>query len=120
MNGSEKDVPATAFYAYSDVRDVARAHRLVYETPSAAGQRYFITSGNYTYQMICDILREKVPEVRERTPMGKPGSGLGGEVYKVSNEKAKRELGMTFRGLEEVVVDTARRLLELEKEVGKA
>ena len=120
INGSEKEVPPTQFYAFVDVRDVARAHRLAYEKSAAAGQRFFITSGRYSYQDICDILREKVPEVRERTPVGKPGSGTSGEVYKVSNEKAKEMLGMTFMSLEDSVVDTARRLLELEREVGKA
>lgn len=118
MNGSEKEVPPTQFYAWADVRDVARAHRLAYESPKAAGQRYFITSGSYSYQMICDIIREKVPEARDRTPVGKPGSGVGAEVYGVDNGNAKRELGMSFWGLEESIVDTARRLLELEKELG--
>ena len=118
INGSEKEVPATQFYAFADVRDVARAHRLAFESPKAAGQRYFITSGNFSYQMICDIIREKIPEAKDRTPVGKPGSGLGADVYKVDNGKAKRELGMSFIGLEESIVDTASRLLELEKELG--
>ncbi len=120
MNGSEKEVPTTAFWAFADVRDVAKAHRLAYESPAAADQRYFITSGNYSYQMVCDVIRKNFPEVKDRTPAGKPGSGLGADVYKVSNEKAKKELGMTFKSLDETIVDTARRLLELERETGKA
>jgi len=120
MNGSEKEVPTTAFWAFADVRDVAKAHRLAYESPAAAHQRYFITSGNYSYQMVCDVIRKNFPEVKDRTPAGKPGSGLGADVYKVSNEKAKKELGMTFKSLDETIVDTARRLLELERETGKA
>ncbi|SLM35166.1 flavonol reductase cinnamoyl-reductase [Lasallia pustulata] len=120
MDGSSKSVPETQFYAFADVRDVAAAHRLAYETPKAAGQRYFITSGNYSYQQVCDVLRARVPEVKDRTPEGKPGAGLGAEVYRVSNEKARRELGMSFRGLEECIVDTARSLLELERATGKA
>ena len=119
MNGSEKEVPPTSFYAFADVRDVAKAHRLAYELPEAAGQRYFITSGKYSYQMVCDIIRENFPEVRDRVPVGKPGSGLGQEVYKVDNSKAKKELGMTFRSLEETIIDTAKSLLELEKATGK-
>lgn len=57
--------------------------------------------------------------MRGRTPVGRPGSGVGAEVYGVDNGKARRELGMGFRGLEECVVDTARRLLELERGVGR-
>lgn len=120
MDGSEKEVPPTTFLAFADVRDVATAHRLAYESSKAANQRYIITNGNYSYQQICDIIRAKVPEAKEKTPEGKPGSGLGAEVYKVSNEKAKRELGMTFRSLEDTILDTAKSLLELEKAIGKA
>lgn len=120
MNGTSKEVPETSFWAFADVRDVAKAHRLAYESAAAAGQRYFITSGNFGYQQVCDVLRAKVPEVKDRTPEGKPGSGLGAEVYGVSNEKARRELGMSFRGLEECIVDMARSLLELEKQTEKA
>ena len=66
------------------------------------------------------MLRAKVPEVKDRTPEGRPGEGLGEQVCGVSSEKARRELGMRFRGLEECVVDTARSLLELERATGKA
>lgn len=120
INGSEKEVPPTSFYAFADVRDVAKAHRLAYEIPDNAGQRYSITSGNYSYQMVCDIIRENFPEIKDRVPEGKPGSGLGQVVYKVDNSKAKKELGMTFRSLEETIIDTVKSLLELEKTTGKA
>ena len=117
MNGSTKEVPPTGFFAFADVRDVARAHRLAYETPGAANQRYFVTGGNFSYQMICDILRT-VPEIeKSKVPEGKPGSGLGAEVYKVDSSKAQRELGMTFMPLEKTVRDMAAGLLDLEKRI---
>lgn len=120
INGSEKEVPPTAFWAFVDVRDVARAHRLAYETPAAAGQRFFVASGNYSYQMVCDIIRKNFPALKNRTPEGKPGSGLGAEAYKIDNGKAKRELGLSFRSLEETITDTVRRLLALEEETAKS
>jgi len=114
MNGSEKEVPDTTFFAEVDVRDVAKAHRLAYESPQAAGQRYFVTAGGYTYQDICDILR-KIPEIKDKVPEGKPGSGLGGkEVYKVDNSKA-RELGIDFIPLEKTITDMARQFIKMEK-----
>jgi len=118
MNGSEKEVPQTDFFAYADVRDVAEAHLRAYENPAAGQQRYFITGGNYTYQQVCDIIREEVPEVKERVPVGTPGAPIG-DVYKVSNEKAKKELGMSFRSLKECVTDTARSLYQLELSLKK-
>ena len=120
MNGSEPEVPETSFFAFVDVRDVAKAHRLAYENEKAAGERYFVTGGSYSYQQICDIIRKDIPEVKEKTPEGRPGTGLGTEVYKVDASKAKRELGMTFRSLEQCIDDTANSLLQLEKTIAKA
>ncbi|KAI9717258.1 MAG: hypothetical protein M1812_004785 [Candelaria pacifica] len=118
INGSEKTVPETSFFAYVDVRDVAEAHRLAYEIPQANGQRYFTTGGNYTYQQIVDIIRKEFPEVKDRTPEGHTGASMP-DVYKVSNDKARKELGMTFRSLEETVKDTVKSLIQLEKETGR-
>ncbi len=118
VNGSEKTVPDTAFFAFVDVRDVAEAHRLAYEAPKANGQRYFVTGGNYTYQQIVDIIRREFPEVRDRTPEGQTGAPMP-DVYKVSNEKAKKELGMAFRSLEETVKDTIQSLIQLERDTNR-
>ena len=120
LNGTSKSIPETQFWALADVRDVAKAHRLAYESASAAGQPYFITSGNYSYQQVCDVIRAQVPEAKDRTPEGQPGSGFEAEVYGVSNEKAKGEVGMSFGSLEECTTDTARSLLHLETTTGKA
>ena len=118
MNGSEKEVPENMSFAYVDVRDVATAHRLAYEKPEAANQRYFVTEGNYSYQMFCDILRNNLPEIRDKTPQGKEGSGLGMDVYKVNNQKSK-DLGVTYRSMEETVTETATSLLRLERHLVK-
>ena len=115
INGSKSEVPTNAFWAYVDVRDVALAHRLAYEVPEAGGNRFFITAGNYHYQEFCDIIRKDVPEARDRTPEGKPGSGLGGvQVYKVDNGKSKKVLGIQYRSMEETVADAAKSLVEIE------
>lgn len=117
INGSEKSVPDTSFFAYVDVRDVAEAHARAYETAGAAGQRYLVSAGGYTYQQFCDIIREKCPEVKSKTPEGTPGKELP-DVYRTSNEKSKRELGMSYRSMRETVVETVRSLVELEKSLG--
>lgn len=119
MNGSEKSVPETQFYAFVDVRDVAEAHRLAYEKEEAGGERFLVTGGSYSYQEVCDIIRKNVPEVRGRTPEGKPGSGLGMEVYGVDGSKAERVLGVKYTGLETCITDEAKGFVELERKEGK-
>jgi len=119
INGSEKTVPETSFFAWVDVRDVGEAHARAYELPEAAGQRYFMVSGQYTYQQICDIISKNFPEKRDLIPEGQPGAPFP-NVYGVDNSKAKRELGMTFRSLEESIVDMVKEFIETEKKLGKA
>jgi len=119
INGSEKTVPETTFFAFADVRDVGEAHARAYESEKAAGQRYFVNSGGYTYQNICDIVRKDFPELRDLTPEGTPGAPFP-NVYKVSNEKIKKELGMTVRTLEECIHDQVAEFIAIEKRIGKA
>jgi nucleoside-diphosphate-sugar epimerase len=114
INGSEKEVPETAFFAFVDVRDVGEAHARAYETPEAAGQRYFITAGGYTYQQICDIIRKDFPEKKHQIPEGNPREPYP-DVYKVDNTKAKRELGLNFRDLHTCIRDQVAEFIEIEK-----
>ncbi|KAB8079286.1 hypothetical protein BDV29DRAFT_151888 [Aspergillus leporis] len=110
-------VPENGFWPWVDVRDVVRAHLKALEVPAAGGERFFVCAGNYGYQQIVDILREKVPEIKDPVPHGKPGAGFGGvEVYTPDNEKSRRILGLQYCGLEASVVDSAYSHLNLEKQ----
>ncbi|RFU72883.1 cinnamoyl- reductase [Trichoderma arundinaceum] len=114
IDGSEKNVPDTLIWAFADVRDLAEAHLQAYEKPEAAGQRYLIATSSFSYQQICDIIRDKFPELRELTPKGNTGDPLP-PVYKLDNSKASAELGIKFRSLEETVVDMVNSFLKLRK-----
>ncbi|KAM0456643.1 hypothetical protein ACHAO4_003674 [Trichoderma viride] len=114
INGSEKAVPDTSFWAFADVRDVAEAHVLAFEKPQAAGQRYLIANSAYSYQQICDIIREKFPELQDKTPKGDTGAALP-PIYEVDTTKAVAELGIKFRPLQETIVDMVNSLLALQK-----
>jgi nucleoside-diphosphate-sugar epimerase len=95
---------------------VATAHVLAFEKPEAANQRYLISSTAYNYQQVCDIIREKFPELRALTPKGKSGEPLP-DVYQLDTSKAVNQLGMVFTPLEKTVVDTVNNLLELQKKL---
>ncbi|CRG84213.1 hypothetical protein PISL3812_01530 [Talaromyces islandicus] len=118
VGGAEKTVPQTQFWAWVDVRDVARAHVKALEVAGAAQQRFLITGGRYSYQEIVDVLRksERIPHIvkAEKLPLGTPGQGYAGDfVYNVNNEKSKSLLGLEYRSLEDSVVDAAVQLLSL-------
>lgn len=117
MDGSTKSVPDTSFYAFVDARDLGEAHALAYEKEEAKGQRYLLASGGYTYQQVCDIIRREFPEKRDLVPEGVEGEAFP-DVYRVDNGKARRELGLEFRGLEETIGDMVKDFIEIEKRVG--
>ncbi|KAL1857329.1 hypothetical protein Plec18167_008406 [Paecilomyces lecythidis] len=117
INGSLTAPPPTDFAGYADVRDVAEAHLLAYEKPAAAGERFLIAAGNWSYQTACDIIRAEFPELRDRVPVGTPGAGEKEDVYRLDNSKAKTVLGLKFRSTKETVTDSVKTLLRLEKEL---
>ncbi|PYH77464.1 NAD(P)-binding protein [Aspergillus uvarum CBS 121591] len=109
-------VPENLFWSFADVRDVAHAHLRAYEVPAAGNERFFICTGNFTYQQFLDALRAGIPEIRDRVPVGRPGTGeVPSDVYTVDTSKSRRILGLEYHSLEETIVDAARSLLRLEK-----
>ena len=114
MNGTSERVPATAFWAYCDVRDVAQAHLKAFQSPKAANQRFFLAGGRFSYQMACDALR-KIPEIEKKVPPGIPGSRVEEHTYGVDGRKASKVLGIKYTSLETSIQDMARSLMEIER-----
>ncbi|KAL9094758.1 MAG: hypothetical protein Q9165_003029 [Trypethelium subeluteriae] len=115
---STKDAPMPYMpvHTYVDVRDLAAAQIKAMLVPEARNQRFLVCAKQFGFQEICDILRSRFPELRERTPLGKPGtSSLPPGAYSVDNSKVKELLGAEFRNLTETVVDVAHCLLDIEQ-----
>jgi len=116
MNGSTKTPPANSFWAWVDVRDVATAHVRAYE--HAAGGRFFVTGGAYSYSEVVDILH-KVPEVNKEKLTAQDKDFKEPSHYSVDNSKAKNELGINFITLEKSITDAAKELVKIEKRLEK-
>ncbi|KAE8143074.1 hypothetical protein BDV38DRAFT_293519 [Aspergillus pseudotamarii] len=114
FNGSSTEISSAILLVFADARDVAQAHLSAFESEKAAGERFIVGSGGYTYREICDILRSIVPEVRDKVPIVQPGKVEPG-IINVSNNKAKTFLDITFHTLQEIVKDTVYSLLALEE-----
>lgn len=112
----DADLPPNGMHVYTDVRDIALAHIKAATVPEASGKRFIICEGQISSQEISDMLRKKIPELEERTPVGVPGGNkLDPNVYNCSAALAEKVLGLTFRSKEETFVDLAKQLLEIEK-----
>ena len=114
--------------AFTDVRDLAAAHRLALEVPGATGNRYICTNGHLPLTGIAAILRDEygprgykvatrpLPAwiLRATAPFSgeaRLAVDMLGIQHDVSAEKARRELGWTPRPLRESVLDTAESLI---------
>lgn len=121
INGSFKSqMPDTgaSFYLWIDVRDLALAHvkamELQLQLQQPKNKRYLLTEGYFTNKDICTIIGSRFPEYVELLPDsdGDIGGFPKDGVYKFDNTNATEELQMTYRNLEESVVDAVKSLKE--------
>jgi NADPH-dependent methylglyoxal reductase len=107
-----KDIPPFDFGGFADVREVALAHIRALEVSEAGGQRFWVGQ-NFNYQSAVDAVREELPELKERLPLGTPGQVE--DTYKVDGSKATRILGVQYRSLAECMRDTYKDFLHAEE-----
>ncbi|GLJ37377.1 hypothetical protein SUGI_0758460 [Cryptomeria japonica] len=102
LTGSAKTY-ANLTQAYVDVRDVAEAHILVYETPSACG-RYLCAESNMHRGELVDLLAQLFPQYPLPQMCSDPENPRK-QAYKFSNEKM-RKLGLSFTPMKKCLADT--------------
>jgi nucleoside-diphosphate-sugar epimerase len=116
IDGSSTEAPEPTFWPFVDVRDVATAHVRALENPAAGGQRIVLAGAMFSYQQVCDILRDsnRIPdEVKAKVPVGKPGQDYpGSHNYTVDVSKSQKLLGLQYRTLPETVVDAALSIIQ--------
>ena len=129
MAGEMPAVP-DVYTNLTDVRDVADLHIRAMLAPEAAGQRFLaLSGGNMSFAEIARTIKTGVPEVSDRISTKKAPRWLLrilalfkpelkqivpnlGVVRNATNEKAKRVLGWKPRTNQEVIMATAKSLLE--------
>jgi dihydroflavonol-4-reductase len=114
---------------FSDVRDLATAHRLAMEVPAAAGNRYICADGPLWLSDVARMLKEEygpkgykistrsVPAwvIRAMALLNdeaKLAATQFGANYHVTAEKARRDLGWAQRPVQQTIVETADLLIE--------
>ena len=119
INGTQTSVPPTGFPAFADVRNLAVAHQLVLESPESANKRFIITSGPFMNQQFCDIIRARFPSLKDKVPVGQPNEPFP-EFYRVSNDRATKELGMKWIPFADTVKDAVESLLDIQQKLAKS
>ena len=118
-------------YGLVDVRDAATAHRLAIETEGASG-RYLCTAGVWSMRQIVDVAKNsdlalaRLPSipldnapgnvlVRMAATFQRSGARSYlrtniGRRFEIDTSRIRSQLGMTFRPVEETIIDTYRDL----------
>ncbi|KAK9468408.1 hypothetical protein V1512DRAFT_235199 [Lipomyces arxii] len=108
INGSVKTT-STMHAGWVDVRNVAEAHVKAFETPEAAGQRYFLIGGKFYYPDVVKIIQKNFPELADKLPT------ISDEplppFWDFSNEKSRKQLGIEYLTLEQSIVDLTKQLI---------
>ncbi|KAL2239941.1 cinnamoyl-CoA reductase 1-like isoform X2 [Sesamum indicum] len=106
INGGETYPNST--FGWINVKDVANAHILAFENPSANG-RYCLVEKVAHFSEVVKILRELYPSLKLPEKCGDDKPFV--PTYQVSKEKAKA-LGVVFTSLEEGIKETVESLKE--------
>ncbi|GME84934.1 unnamed protein product [Ambrosiozyma monospora] len=114
--GSDSPVPPTKGPVYVDVRDLAEAEYRALILKQAGNERFMVSAGDFCNQEICDVLRQSLSHHRARNvPVGTPGERMSGSHFTTDSSKAIAMLGISFRGIEDSVVDLVNQLCEYQK-----
>ncbi len=121
LGGKYKTGGADLYFAFVDVRDVARAHRLALENDQAVG-RFILCSCTRGFMDVVDVIRKKYGRRFKLPAMKTPtlflyligwifGLSLKyihrniGHPIKINNAKSIRELGITYLPFENTILD---------------
>lgn len=111
LTGTVPALPRMRF-GVVDVRDVVEAHVRAMATPAAVGERILVTSGDVvSWGWVIDLLRRELGMDITTVERGAAGSE-DVPPLEISNDKARRLLGMSFRPAGTTLLDTARSLLD--------
>ena len=107
-----KELPATSFPVFTDVRDVANIHVLATTEDIAKGQSYLSIAGHFDNSQIVEIIARHFPKQKHRLP--KVDKVEVPEHFATDSSKVEKQLGIKWIPFEQSIVDTAKSLFALE------
>ncbi|KAI9057999.1 hypothetical protein FKP32DRAFT_1290095 [Trametes sanguinea] len=88
---------------YVDLRDIAQAHVLALQEPTAGGNRFIISAGPFKWQDFVSIAHRLDGRIPEGNTSYNPSEAYHPVIY--NSNKTIRELGMKYRSMEETTKD---------------
>lgn len=128
LNGKNKSGVPTFSFPLVDVRDVAKAHILGALTPNASGRHIVISGKSPFYLEIAEVIKNEygdkypiptknvpnfllyivAPFMKMKWSFLKNNLGIRPEI---DNSYSKKDLGMSYRPIEETIIDHVRQII---------
>ncbi|KAL4245980.1 NAD(P)-binding domain superfamily protein [Abortiporus biennis] len=110
-------IPSTRVPYWVDVRDLAKAHVEALLRPEGGNKRFIVASPErWSYQRIADTLRSE-PKfegwAKEKVRKGNEGEKIM-KWYNFDGETASKDLGISYRGLRESIVEAVAQFKEIQ------
>ncbi|EGW34178.1 uncharacterized protein SPAPADRAFT_148690 [Spathaspora passalidarum NRRL Y-27907] len=97
---------------FADVRDVAHAHIVAFESKESKGKRLLVASDNFTFDSIAHIINKHFPNVQiPQGDLSKNEAIYEQMVQKYDNSRTNEILGFDLISLEQSIIDTVGQLL---------
>lgn len=112
--GKHDKIPETVGY-YIDVRDIAKAHIAAFENEKITNERLLVSAGSFDNQDIIDLIHKNFPQLANKLPKGKVGSGDTTKLMNLDTKRTLELLGIEYIRLEKVIVDSVKQILEAQK-----
>ncbi|CAG5159338.1 uncharacterized protein ALTATR162_LOCUS5535 [Alternaria atra] len=111
------ELPPLEYGGFVDVRSLAAMMVAALDAPNVAGKR-FLVAEHFDWQSAADAAREGIQSLRDRVPVGEPGTGrekARPSIYNVDGGQVVEVTGIGYLPLKQTIVDTFMQLLEVEK-----
>jgi hypothetical protein len=109
LSGEWKDIPPVPMFHIADPRGVATAQLLALASSKASNLSIIIADSDcvYTHQVLANIIRETMAEMKDIVPVGTPEGLLpkGMKYFTISNAKSKEIFGekLAYKHVDEAV-----------------
>lgn len=99
---------------FIDVRDVADAHLVAFESDAAIGQRILLQDGRFSNSKVVEIIKANFPEFKDKIPAPKTTHEEEIKSHcKLDSSKSDKILGIKFISIEQSIKDTVAQFIKV-------
>ncbi|KAK6464932.1 protein induced by osmotic stress [Scheffersomyces coipomensis] len=96
---------------FIDVRDVAKAHILAFETEKAQGKRFVLSNSRFDAEELVEVITKNIPELKQKLPAAKSTGDRATGRSLLDDSNARSILAIDYISLEQSVTESIKQIL---------